>query len=165
MAKLSAHGKEIGTIYGLTSAKRYMSDGKVLKNSGFGWKLYSTCKPNVTPQEAFDHATAKRRAAESNFPAYLAYRKELHDLAGLDKRWRLHAAITAMPDDSDGVWSEACDSYGENVHADCDEIAYLCRLYIAAVAEREEQRKSLCADTYDPTCALCETGEQPGHEH
>ena len=35
MAKISAHGREIGTVYFTTSAKRYMSDGKVLKNIGF----------------------------------------------------------------------------------------------------------------------------------
>ena len=27
MAKISAHGREIGTVYFTTSAKRYMSDG------------------------------------------------------------------------------------------------------------------------------------------
>jgi hypothetical protein len=42
-----------------------------------------------------------------------------------------------MHDDIDGVWSEACDGYGDNVHADIDEIAKLCRLYEAAMRERE----------------------------
>ena len=107
MTKLAAHGTEIGTIYGLTSAKRYMSDGKVLKNIGFGWKLYATIKAGVNPPEAF--AAASKRQAEklALAPVYVAYFNKLHSMAGLSKRWKLHAAVSMMPEDCDGVWSEA----------------------------------------------------------
>jgi hypothetical protein len=40
MAKLSAHGKEIGRINYTTYSKAYMQDGTILKNSGFGWKVF-----------------------------------------------------------------------------------------------------------------------------
>ena len=43
-------------------------------------------------------------------------------------------AVTMMPDDADGVWSEACDGYGDNVHADVDDVAKLCALYRTALA-------------------------------
>ena len=62
----------------------------------------------------------------------------LHDLAGLGKAWKLNSAVELMPDDPDGVWSEACDGYGDNVHADVSEIVELCGLYRAALREHEE---------------------------
>ena len=42
-----------------------------------------------------------------------------------------------MPDDPDGVWSEACDGYGDNISADVDEVAALCELY--KLAENEQR--------------------------
>ena len=135
MAKLRAHGTEVGTIYGLTGAKRYMSDGKVLKNLGFGWKLHATVKAGIDPAEAFQRAKAKEESFIASRPLWAAYRKELSELAGLSKRWKLHAAISLMPDDPDGVWSEACDGYGDNVHADVDEVSKLCTLYKLAMSE------------------------------
>lgn len=133
MAKCSVHGMEIGTIYKLTSARRYMSDGVVLKNSGFGWKLAGKVKAGINPAEAYQRALAHYNEALASNPALASYRKKLHSLAGLGKRWKLHLAVSHMPDDCDGVWSEACDGYGDNVHADIDEISELCRLYLAAL--------------------------------
>jgi hypothetical protein len=137
MAKLKAHGHEIGTIYLTTAAKRYMSDGKILKNLGFGWKLYATLKDGVSPEEAFARAKDRERAFLADRPALAVYRKELHAMAGLCKRWKLHAAVSLMPDDCDGVWSEACDGYGDNIHADVDEVGALCRLYLLATDENK----------------------------
>ncbi|NTU52267.1 MAG: hypothetical protein HGA97_00910 [Chlorobiaceae bacterium] len=54
-------------------------------------------------------------------------------VAGLGKAWKLHAAIQLLGDDVDGIWSECCDGFGDNVHADVDEIAELVRLYAAAL--------------------------------
>jgi hypothetical protein len=140
MAKVSAHGTEIGTIYFTTSAKRYMSDGVVLKNQGFGWKLAGKVK-DMTPQEAFEHQRTKQIETLSDKPATVAYRKMLHSLAGLGKRWKLHAAVSMMPDDPDGVWSEACDSYGDNVEADIDDCSQLCALYRQAVQEAKDIKR------------------------
>lgn len=136
MAKVSAHGREIGTIEFLTKAKRYMSDGVILKNLGFGWKIHGKVKPGIDPVQAYESAKAKQAKNLALRPAFAAYRKELHNMAGLCKRWKLHAAVELMPDDYDGVWSEACDGYGGNVSADVDEVGNLCRLYSAAVAEQ-----------------------------
>jgi hypothetical protein len=138
MAKLRAHGQEIGTLFGLTNAKRYMSDGHVLKNIGFGWKLSAKVKPGVSPQLAFETAKAKLETRLTQRPALAAYRHELHSMCGLSKRWKLHTAVSTMPDDCDGVWSEACDGYGDNISADVDEVGNLCRLYKSAIAESSE---------------------------
>ncbi len=135
MAKIAAHGKEIGTVYLTTKAKRYMSDGKILVNHGFGWKLGPKLKPGVTVQEAYRHQVERSRQFAEKHPCAAAYKRELHAMCGISKRWKLHAAITTMPDDCDGVWSECCDGYGDNISADVDEVGALCRLYQAAVEE------------------------------
>jgi len=140
MAKISAHGTEIGTVYFTTHAKRYMSDGKILVNKGFGWKIGPKLKPGVTPEQAYANKIEHQRKVLSEMPAMAAYRKELHELAGLSKRWKLHMAVELMPDDPDGVWSQACDGYGDNVHADIDEVSHLCRLFKNAAAEYAEYK-------------------------
>ena len=141
MAKCSVHGAEIGTIYKLTSARRYMTDGVVLKTSGFGWKLAGKVKAGINPADAYQRAAARYGDELSANPEFAAYRKELHAMAGLGKRWKLHMAIEAMPEDCDGVWSEACDGYGDNIHADVDEVGNLCRLYLAAVSAKRAARQ------------------------
>ena len=104
MAKLSAHGSEVGRINYTTYAKAYMSDGKILKNFGHGWKLYGTCK--VSPEQAFAVAKEKQDRVLAERPMLAAYRKELHSIAGMGKAWKLHAAIQLLGDDIDGIWSE-----------------------------------------------------------
>lgn len=145
MAKLSAHGTEIGTVHFLTYAKRYMSDGVVLKNIGFGWKIHGKVKPGVTPEQAFNNAAERVRAYRAERPAYSAYRAALHNLAGLSKRWKLHACVELMPDDADGVWSEACDGYGDNIHADIEEVSELCKLYKESIREQSQIKQSVAA--------------------
>ena len=136
MAKLSAHGAEIGRIEFTTSVKAYMADGKVLKNSGFGWKLSGRVKDGLTPEQAFANAMRQQAEFISVRPCLKAYREALADMAGLSKRWKLHSAIQLLGDDFDGVWSEACDGYGDNVSASCEEVANVCRLYAAAMLEQ-----------------------------
>jgi hypothetical protein len=135
MAKISAHGECVGTIDYVRKSKRYMSDGVVLKNIGHGWKLAGKLKPGLTPQDAYERARVAYDGELARRPALAAYRRAIHDACGLSKRWKLVSAIELMPDDADGVWSEACDSYGDNVHLDINEVSELCRLYSAAVAE------------------------------
>jgi hypothetical protein len=134
MAKIRAHGAIIGTVEYIHTAKRYMADGAILQNKGFGWKLYAHVKPHLTPQEAYDHAAQRLSDKLNSNPQLRAYRAAIHNLAALSKRWRLATAIQMMPDDCDGVWSECCDSYGDNVSASVDEIADVCKLFKAFVA-------------------------------
>lgn len=143
MAKLSAHGSVIGTIEFTSTAKRYMSDGVVLRNHGMGWKLAGKVKAGITPDQAYKNAAAHQSEYMATRPAFAAYRRELHAMAGLCKRWKLHTAVQLMPDDCDGVWSEACDGYGDNVHASVDEVAALCWMYIAACDEQKAVKAEL----------------------
>jgi hypothetical protein len=141
MARICKHGDVLGTIEGLTKASRYMSDGTLLVNRGFGWKL-AKVKAGVTINaESFARAKERQESALRDRPALAEYRRQLHDLAGVSKRWKLHAAVTAMPDDCDGVWSEACDGYSDNVSASVDEVSALCRAYKVAVMENNDIRK------------------------
>ena len=131
MAKLSAHGAIIGTVDYLTKSNRYMSDGHVLQNAGFGWKLYKKLKPGVDPATAYQNARKRLADKLEQNPAAAEYRAALHAVAGLNKRWRLNQTISMMPDDPDGVWSTACDGW-DGVSADIDEVVRLCRAYNAA---------------------------------
>ena len=142
MAKVSAHGSIIGTIEYLTYSKRYMSDGVGLKNIGFGWKIHGKVKQGLTPEQAFENASQNARTFRDARPAYCAYRAALHDLAGVGKRWKLHQCVELMPHDPDGVWSEACDGYGDNIHADIDEVSDLCRLYRVSIEESKALKAS-----------------------
>ena len=137
MAKCKAHGEEIGTTHYIAKSKRYFSDGAILINYGTGWKLHGKLKPGSDPKEVFAKISAKYEAGLSTRPHTKEYRQKLHELAGMGKRWRLHHAVALMPDDPDGVWSECCDGYGDNVHADIDDIANLCRLYKLALTENK----------------------------
>lgn len=142
MAKLKAHGHELGTVEMSTTAKRYMSDGAILKNLGFGWKIHGKVKAGVTPQEAFAKAIERQKAFMAERPAYAAYRKILHDMAPLSKRWKLRAAVELLGDDIDGIWSECCDGYGDNISADVDEVRELVNAYNAALAEQERTKSA-----------------------
>jgi hypothetical protein len=135
MAKLSAHGMEIGRIEYTTKTQAFFIDGKVLENAGFGWKLKYKVKEGLKPGDVFLHKLNYQKQILEQRPSLRAYRKELHSLAGISKRWKLHAAVQLMPDDADGVWSEACDGYGDNCHASIDEVVELCRLYGAMKLE------------------------------
>lgn len=136
MAKKAAHGTEIGKVEYLRYSKCFMSDGTILKNSGFGWKIYGTVKVGVSIQTAFANAKAHEMEFNQNHPAFAAYKKAVFATCGLSKRWKLLTAIETMPTDPDGVWSEVCDGYGDNINADLDEIAELCRLYLARMDEQ-----------------------------
>ncbi len=141
MAKVSAHGAIVGTIDYLATSKRYMSDGTILRNQGFGWKLAGKVKPHVTPQVAYENAARRLADQLADQPALARYRQLLHEACGLSKRWKLTTAISLMPDDCDGVWSEACDGYGDNISLDVDEVAEICRAYLAAERERNARQE------------------------
>jgi hypothetical protein len=134
MAKLSTHGAEVGRVKFTGYVKAYMSDGAILKNYGDGWKLTGKVKPHVTPQTAYEMQIQKQVEVDAKNPFRKDYRDLLYSLGGVGKSAKLHLAVTLMPDDPDGVWSEVCDGYGDNVHADLDEICELCNLYRLACA-------------------------------
>lgn len=133
MARLSKHGEEIGRVFFTTRTRAYMSDGTILENAGNGWKV---CAKTSDPKQAFESQRAKQQSLLAARPCLAEYRKELRDIAGMSKAWKLHTAIQFLGDDVDGIWSECCDGYGDNVHASVDEISKLVRLYNNAFNER-----------------------------
>lgn len=147
MARLSAHGAEIGRLEFTDYRKAYMADGSILKDSGFGWKLHGKCKPGFTPFEVYERAKAKQAETLANRPMLAAYRSALHDAAPLSKRWKLSMSIKMMPQDPDGVWSECCDGFSDNIECDLGDIVKLCRLYESAMSEAKEMsRANVSAD-------------------
>jgi hypothetical protein len=105
-----------------------------MKNSGFGWKIHGKVKAELDPRIVFENAKARQELLLRNRPAYRAWHKAITGVA-LTHRWKLIAAIELMPTDPDGVWSECCDGYGDNLHMDVGEVLELCNLYLAAVDE------------------------------
>lgn len=132
MAKLSAHGYELGRIEYLTKTKAYFENGDVLVNYGGDWTVYGKTKPGVNPTDAFNKRRQNHKEFLATHPAYAAYRKALID-AGHSRRSLVHAAISLMPTDPDGVWSECNDMLGLSLTV--DEVVDLCTLYKLAVAE------------------------------
>ena len=132
MAKLSAHGSEIGRIEFLTKTKAYFTDGTVLVNYDGDWTIYAHIKSGIRPADAFEKQLARHKEFLATHPLYAAYRKALIG-AGHSKRSLVHAAISLMPTDPDGVWSECNDMLGLSLTV--DEVVDLCTLYKLAVAE------------------------------
>lgn len=137
MAVLSKHGNEVGRLEGLTSVIAYMEDGKILKNSGDGWKRWRRCKPGVSPLVAFEKSKANRERFQAERPAYSEYKRLLHSFCCNGKRCLVHMTVEMLGNDHDGVWSELNDM----LHVDCsfDEVHDLCVAYDAMIAEQNEK--------------------------
>lgn len=139
MAKLSAHGIELARRELPTGRLSLRSDGQILRDSGSGWKLYKRLKPGV---DAVTYAT-KFKAFTTSLPASLRdYIDALSDAVSISHRLRLHTAISLMPDDPDGVWSEMDTFSGSLI--EFAEAARLCRLYkIANIEAQLKQTEQL----------------------
>jgi hypothetical protein len=138
MATLTKHGKEIGRIEYKTSIEAYFENGDILVNHGFGWKEYGKVKPGINPIDVYNKKRESLKLHYEKYPIWKSFVSELHEIAGIKDRWKLFEAVKMMPDDPDGVWSEVCDGYGDNLHASIEEIVILCRKYKAV--EREANR-------------------------
>ena len=138
MAKLSDHGTEIGRLVFTAYSKAYMSDGKILKNYGDGWKLSAKLKPGVSPEDYFKKCQAKLIEWAIANPEAAAYKKALHNLTSQSNRSKLAISVQLMPNDADGIWSDCCDGCAGNIHADLDEISELCQLYLAIPSKETE---------------------------
>lgn len=141
MAKLKAHGRELGQIEQLLARFAYMSDRQILKDTGAGWKLYKHVKEGHSAAENF----ARRQAEYDKFlqdrPRLAEYTRAMKRACrNVGTRRRLYFAIEVMPDDPDGVWAEACDHpYDEHApHLGVEEVVRLCKLHIAAEEEARE---------------------------
>jgi hypothetical protein len=95
MAKVHARGRSIiGTVEFTVGAKRYMSDGVILKPDGNGgWRVGGKLKPGIAPKAAYERAAAHHRDVLNRYTSLAAYRSALHAECGLHKRMRLHMTI------------------------------------------------------------------------
>src|ERR1700734_4342436 len=103
MARLHAHGTELARRETLTGRIVVMSDGNIMRNDGFGWKIWKKLKRGVDAEKFAQKFNAWTEALP---PEVRAYIQALEDICGLEHRARLHTAISLMPNDPDGVWSE-----------------------------------------------------------
>lgn len=138
MASLSKNGTELGRIHRLWHTDAHFSNGKILRNTGFGWKQHATVKVGIDPKQHFANMQARQAAARASKPALTALAQFLHPIP-LTRRWKLKAALdTIGVEDPDGVWSSVNDY--EHTYT-VDEISELCKLYKAATCEQEQLRQ------------------------
>lgn len=138
MATLKAHG-EIGQIQYLTYRIACCADGKILKNSGDGWKLYrKIINPAVTPEENYQKKLAKFEDYENNRPRYVEFRDAFHGAVPFGDRWRVMAALELLSDDPDGLWSTVNELHDEYPF---EEIEALCQAYNLMMNERAEHKQ------------------------
>jgi hypothetical protein len=136
MAKLSAHDV-IGKIDYMYKTIAYCEDKKVLVNYGDGYKVYGKIKPDIMPIDAYNQALKKQAEFLKNHPCYNNYRKFLHSLSGLNKRFMIHQAVKELHNDSDSLFSSFDDfSWSSSYpHLELDDCAELCKLYNTMITE------------------------------
>ena len=100
----------------------------IMKNYGQGWKLWKRLKPGIQPEE---YARKFNDRTKAILPEVLTYIDCLIQCANLEHRARLHTAVSLMPTDPDGVWSEFDDWSGYTL--DLDDVVKCCRAYQVAL--------------------------------
>lgn len=78
---------------------------------------------------------------EAKLPMYARYKTLLYKYVPKTHRTLVNTAISLMPNDPDGVWSEINDHGDYRYSIDLDEAIDLCRAYELALREANEQRK------------------------
>lgn len=138
MASLSKNGVELGRIHRLWHTDAHFSNGKILRNAGFGWKHHATVKVGIDPKEYFAKVQGRQATARASKPALTALARFLHPIP-LSRRWKLKSALELLgPEEADGIWSTVNDY--EHTY-DLTEIETLCELYKASTQEQAQLRQ------------------------
>ena len=138
MAKLQAHGRELYRWEGAAFKKVYMSDGTILKNNGYGWKVSGKIKAEFTPQEVADRARARYAQMKKDRPALFGYVQIMRQIGGsLKNRRLLTIAFDYMPEDPDGVWAELDSGWETRGRYTFDDINQIYRADLAAIEEQK----------------------------
>lgn len=134
MAKLKSHGTELYRFKAAGYELAYMSDKTVLKNYGYGWKIYAkvTSDPIQHAQKVAQSAVGKRR----KYPAYSRF-MDCILIYPLKLRVMLVNLLTDLPNDPDGIFSELDDAWEFRGRLTCQDCAELCRLYNQAIIEQK----------------------------
>jgi hypothetical protein len=109
MAKLSAHGVEIGRIELVTRTRAYFQDRTVLENYGYGWKVKGKIKADVDPVTHYNQVVKGHAEKLDKNPAF----KKWYTLIikePLSFRRYLIAGLELLSDDLDGLYSELDDN-------------------------------------------------------
>lgn len=147
MAKISAHGAVIGTIYLVGDALRFMSDGTVLRYRGIRWTIAKSLAPSEV-KTAYEEITRKTEESLQKHPALRKYRFFLHGLFHLNKRARVHAAVTRNPHDPDRVYEDVSWQYAYPVvNVSLNDVRELCALWLEVEEEKglRTQKVAECA--------------------
>lgn len=131
MATLSKNGVETARVELLRKTYSFRSNGKILKNEGFGWKLV-TLKAGVSP----DHFLANLRSREASLtPLFREYRSRVQSEFPLSIRWKYLELAKLMAGDVDGIWAHLDD---DGVHVDLETLRELDLLRQALEREDKE---------------------------
>lgn len=131
MACLSKNGSEVFRVDALKYSLSFRSNGKVLKNQGFGWKVLKLSVP-------FDDALAKHKATQENLSrAYLDYRRAVQSEFPLPVRWQYLTLRDLLGDDLDGIYSDLQDRH---IYTDLDTLRELHDLHQAYRADVEARK-------------------------
>jgi len=115
-----------------------MSDGTVLKNTGYGWKVYGKVKDGVSPVEAADRARTRFDNMKNERPALANYVKLFKQIEpSLKRRSLVSMVLDYAGDDIDGAWSDLDDSYETRGQYTLDDLYELYRARQAVKAEIE----------------------------
>ena len=138
MAALSKHGTELYRYDTLTHRVAHMSDGHILKNDGFGWKLWRKCKPGVQPEDAASGKRLRNEERDRNEPSFCALREWFVENVPFGQRWKVLQAFEMMPDDLDGVWATLDDDCELRGRFTFEDISELGRLHAATLLEKRQ---------------------------
>jgi len=131
MAVLSKNGSEVFRVDALKYSVSFRSNGKVLKNEGFGWKVLKLSM-------SFESALEKHKALQENLSrAYLDYRRAVQAEFPLSVRWQYLTLRDLLGDDLDGIYSDLQD---RQIYTDLDTLRELHDLHQAYRAEFEARK-------------------------
>lgn len=129
MATLSKNGEELVRFELLKASYSIRSNGKVLKNEGFGWKLCAL-KPGKTAQ---DMRTSLETRELTLSPEYRAYRKAVQAEFTLSERWQYLTLKNLLGSDIDGIYSDLQD---RRIYTDLNTLQELRDLQLASLNSR-----------------------------
>lgn len=131
MATLSKNGVETHRVELLRKTYSFRSNGKILKNDGFGWKLV-TLKQGVSPDQFLANLRAKDAVLH---PAFKEYRSLVQSEFPLSIRWKYLELANLLDGDIDGIWAHLDD---DGIHVDPETLRRLHVLRHTTVKQGQE---------------------------
>ena len=133
MATLSNNGFETARFNQLKASFSVRSNGKVLKNNGFGWKVF-----HLKPEHTAETFRAHYEAIESKLSQpYRIYRAAVQAEFPLPVRWQYLTLRDLLGDDIDGIYSDLQDRH---IYTDLDTLQELHELHKTYRAEYEARK-------------------------